>query len=313
MAMNTVDDRTKLTQRNQVELLCFRVLPSSTRFSINVFKVRETVKYRELTELPETDEAVCGLLTLRREIIPVVDLKAWLYRGVKPAGVDEAVFKVPNPFDTQIIVCEFNSVTIGLWVYRADYILRKNWDEIRVPVSSEFGNKTNNYTKNNEGDIVYIVDVEGMLSELFPMVSTQTDQETDALGQMQLHDKMVLIAEDSKSALRALSLVLNHLGVKFLAFDNGRKLLNHIAEHGVENVGLIITDLEMPEASGFTVIKELKSNTRTAGVPIVVNSSMTGESNIELAKTLNADGFMGKTNPKEIARFLQVYLGKNTR
>lgn len=92
MALNVVDDRTKLALRNQVELLCFRVLPSGTQFAINVFKVREAVKYRPLTELPETDEAICGLLTLRKEIIPVVDLKTWLYRGVKPRGVDEEVF-----------------------------------------------------------------------------------------------------------------------------------------------------------------------------------------------------------------------------
>jgi two-component system chemotaxis response regulator CheV len=310
MAMKSIDDRTKLTLRNQVELLCFRVLPEGTRFSINVFKVRETVKYRALTELPETDEAICGLLTLRREIIPVVDLKVWLYRSAKLRSGSSLPPSNINPNDTQIIVCEFNNITIGLWVYRAEYIMRRNWDEIKVPVSSEFGNKTNNYTKNDQGDIVYIVDVEGMLAELFPMVVHQTASETSALAKIALQKRIVLIAEDSKSALKALTQVLEHFKVQYVAFENGRKLLDYIHENGVDDVGLIITDLEMPEASGFTVIKELKSNQQTARTPIVVNSSMTGESNVELARTLNADGFMGKTNPKEIARFLQMYLGK---
>ncbi|GHV06374.1 chemotaxis protein CheV [Campylobacterota bacterium] len=311
MAMTTVDDRTKLTLRNQVELLCFRVLPNSTRFAINVFKVREAVKFRALTDLPEMDEAIKGLLTLRKEIIPVVDLKEWLYRGVKPQGVDSMVFKLADtdPKDTQIIVCEFDNITIGLWVYRADYIMRRNWDQIRVPVSSEFGNKTNNYTKNDEGEIVYVVDVEGMLAELFPMVEAQRHEETASLSHIDVrHDLQVLIAEDSKSALKALTQVLDRFSVRYTWFDNGRKLLDHVAQNGIDDVGLVITDLEMPEASGFTVIKELKNNPKTSRVPVIVNSSMTGESNMQMAKNLNAEGFMGKTDPAAIARYVQQYL-----
>jgi two-component system chemotaxis response regulator CheV len=310
MALKAVDDRTKLTLRNQLELLCFRVLPNGTRFSINVFKVRETVKYKKLTDLPETTKVICGLLTLRKEIIPIVDLKEWLYGStVARTRVMEAAAEI-DPMDTQIIVCEFDNITIGLWVYRADYIMRKNWEEIKVPVSSEFGSKTNNYTKNDGGDIVYIVDVEGMLAELFPMVAAHDKGEIEALAPLTLRkDLNVLIADDSKSALKGLTNVLDKYKVSYVAFENGRKLLNYIAQNGIEQTGLIITDLEMPEASGFTVIKELKGNPKTARVPIVVNTSMTAESNVELARHLNAQGFIGKTNPREISRYLQTYLG----
>jgi hypothetical protein len=37
---------------------------------------------------------------------------------------------------------------------------------------------------------------------------------------------------------------------------------------------------------------------------------MTAESNMELAKNLNAQGFIGKTNPKEVSRYLQMFLGR---
>lgn len=213
--------------------------------------------------------------------------------------------------NTQIIVCEFNNITIGIWVYKAEYILRRNWEDIHVPVSSEFGSKTNNYTKNDTGNIVYIVDVEGMLAELFPMVVVQTNSDIASLEQLDLIDKIVLIAEDSRSALKALVGVLDKLGVRYLAFDNGKKLLDYIKEaEDLSNIGMIITDLEMPEASGFTVIKELKADPSTVKIPIVVNSSMTGSSNHEMAKNLNAEGFIGKTNPKEVAHYLQLFLGK---
>ena len=65
----------------------------------------------------------------------------------------------------------------------------------------------------------------------------------------------------------------------------------------------------MPVASGFTVIKTLKAKKETQNIPIIVNSSMTGSSNQEMAISLNAQGFIGKTKPAEIAGYLKRYLG----
>ncbi|RVZ08642.1 response regulator, partial [Helicobacter pylori] len=68
------------------------------------------------------------------------------------------------------------------------------------------------------------------------------------------------------------------LGVKHIDFINGKTLLEHLFNPttDVSNIGLIITDLEMPEASGFEVIKQVKNNPLTSKIPIVVNSSMSG-------------------------------------
>ena len=71
---------------------------------------------------------------------------------------------------------------------------------------------------------------------------------------------------------------------------------------------MIITDLEMPETSGFEVIKQIKQNNRTAHLPIVVNSSMSGSSNEEMAMSLNANEFISKSNPLEIEACIKKYL-----
>ena len=53
-------------------------------------------------------------------------------------------------------------------------------------------------------------------------------------------------------------------------------------------------------SSGFEVIKQVKANPATAHLPIVVNSSMSGSSNEDMARSLNADEFISKSNPVEI-------------
>jgi len=310
-----IDELASLSKRNLLELLCFRISKNGTLFAINVFKVREAVKFSPLTELPKTNEAIEGLLTVREEVIPVIDLKKWLYENgelqiVKDGG-DE-----PRDKERQIIICEFNQTTIGVKIYKAEYIIRKNWNEIMVPIAEGVGNKRkiNNYTKNEKGDIVYIVDVEQMLSDIFPQIEQDIDNKTEFIDSFAIDkNKVVLIAEDSKVALRSLVSVLDKLGVNYRSFENGQLLLDYVDAKGndLDDIGLVITDLEMPVASGFTVIKTLKENNKTSHIPIVVNSSMSGKSNQEMAKDLNADGFMPKTRPEDIARFVKEFLGEN--
>ena len=62
----------------------------------------------------------------------------------------------------------------------------------------------------------------------------------------------------------------------------------------------VITDIEMPEMSGFTVMRLLRENSETRDVPIIVNSSMTGENNKREAESLGADDFIGKTKSHDI-------------
>ena len=310
-----IDELASLSKRNLLELLCFRISKNGTLFAINVFKVREAVKFSPLTELPKTNEAIEGLLTVREEVIPVIDLKKWLYENgelqiVKDGG-DE-----PRDKERQIIICEFNQTTIGVKIYKAEYIIRKNWNEIMVPIAEGIGSKRkiNNYTKNEKGDIVYIVDVEQMLSDIFPQIEQDIDNKTEFIDSFAIDkNKVVLIAEDSKVALRSLVSVLDKLGVNYRSFENGQLLLDYVDAKGndLDDIGLVITDLEMPVASGFTVIKTLKENNKTSHIPIVVNSSMSGKSNQEMARDLNADGFMPKTKPEDIARFVKEFLGEN--
>jgi two-component system, chemotaxis family, chemotaxis protein CheV len=304
--MLDIDSKTKLALNNQLELLCFRLAPKGTVFAMNVFKVRETVKWQPLTLLPDTNDVINGLLTLRDQIIPVVDLNQWLYDGFPPKIEENSVVDIKH---TQIIIAEFNNVIIGVQVYKAEYILRKNWEDIMEPITNEFGQKVNNYTKTDKDDICYIVDVERMLTEIFPEIAAELEQDIASVGHFPIdQSRWVLVAEDSDIALKALCKVLNSLDVRYKTFGNGQDLIDYVAVADTSKIGLIITDLEMPIASGFTVIKEMKSHDDTRKIPIVVNSSMSGSSNREMAEDLNAEGFIAKTDPSMVAGFLKEFM-----
>ena len=52
--------------------------------------------------------------------------------------------------------------------------------------------------------------------------------------------------------------------------------------------------------SGFTVIQTLRKNPTTKDIPIIVNSSMTGNNNKREAEILGANGFIDKTKSHNV-------------
>ena len=68
----------------------------------------------------------------------------------------------------------------------------------------------------------------------------------------------------------------------------------------------MITDLEMPNVSGHTVIRAIKEK-MGLNIPVVVHSSMTVGDSVRQASELGADGFIGKIDTKEIVHTIKQY------
>lgn len=311
-----IDQITSLHKNNELQLLCFKLDKDGDLYATNVFKIREVIKYEgEITKISYDKTSLLeGLITIRNLTIPLIDLKKWFYYDVNNKGKDISMRVVHNEnFNGDIImICDFSRWTIGVRIYEADRILNKKWTEIEQNsgiVGSSNNNKLVGRTRYFDGNLVQIVDIEKMLVDVFPWIDEEKEAELKLVKKVQ-SDKMILIADDSPVVLKTMQLILDKLGIAHNDFINGKKLLEYLFDEGtdISSVGMIITDLEMPETSGFEVIKQVKSNANTAHIPIVVNSSMSGSSNEEMALSLNANEFISKSNPLEIEACVNKYL-----
>ncbi len=77
----------------------------------------------------------------------------------------------------------------------------------------------------------------------------------------------ILIVEDEPQLLQAITIRLTAAGFSCETASNGREALQKL-EGWVPD--LIIADLLMPVMDGYTLVKQLKSEARTAAVPIIV-------------------------------------------
>ncbi len=301
--LDNVDASTNLAKNNELQLLVFRInnSPESAYYAINVFKTREVVESRNhyLTQIPSSHHLLEGTIILRGLQIPILNLPAWLS---SPLTKEE--IKISN-----ILVCDFNGVIIGLRIMSAYRVIKKNWNEMHAPDSYRLKSDglVMNDTRLEDGSLCLILDYEKLLADVIPQALVDVASDAENFKGLDIPEKLkngtVLIAEDSKTAQRALIQIFAKAQIDIKLFDNGKKLVDYITTLGkdaMSEIPVIITDIEMPEMSGFTVIQILKANPLFNKIPIIVNSSMTGENNRREAESLGANGFIEKTKSHNI-------------
>lgn len=308
-----IDATTSLHRNNSLQLLCFFLEKNREIYAINVFKVREVIKYDgEISQLDFQDcSLVEGLIVIRGTTMPLIDMRKWLHYDSKNPQKSLVQYTIePKNSHYTIMICEFSNLTIGIKIYEVDRILDKKWEQIQQGVDvigGAYNNKLTSHTRYFDNRLVQIIDMEKMLIDVFPWLDQAKNQEFKQLKSLSYH-KLVLIADDSPTALKTLAKILNTLGLKHKDFMNGQSLLDYVFSRQDEEfseIGLIITDLEMPETSGFEVIRQIKSHAKTAHIPIIVNSSMSSDSNKQMALSLKADGFISKSSPLVIKTVVQ--------
>ena len=309
--MKSIDGRTKLAGTNKLEILLF-TLGTDARsgrcetYGINVFKVREVMRVPAITRPPELPPAVEGMVSLRGQLVPVVDLVK--YTGVQTETKPEVM-----------IVTEYNGRTQGFVVEAVDTILRLDWSSIRVPpemFSSHMGGLVTAVTELPDGRLVMLIDVEKILAET---TSSYDDESIYSLVKpLKQENRTIFFCDDSPIARKQIERTLQAMNVKYhfaangrTAWENLKKFATQADEAGVKlssQIQVILTDVEMPEMDGYILTKSIKSDARFSGIPVIMHSSLSGMANQQLGFSVGVDEYISKFEPQRLAETLQRIL-----
>ncbi|HSC84919.1 MAG TPA: chemotaxis protein, partial [Pseudomonas sp.] len=276
--LDTVDQRTQLVGENRLEILMFR-LAGRQLFAINVFKVQEVLQLPKLTLMPHRHPYVCGVVNLRGQTLPVIDLSQAI--GMRPITPDA---------NSTIIVTEYNRSVQAFLVGGVDRILNLNWESILPPPG---GAGRQHYltaiTKVDE-QIVEIIDVEKVLSEIAPMSTKVSDEKLADPLLAKAVGREVLLVDDSSVALNQLRETLAQLGIRTHSASDGLKGLQQLkkwADTGevmTDKLLMIFTDAEMPEMDGYRLTTEIRNDPRLRGLYVVLHTSLSGSFNDSMVK-----------------------------
>jgi two-component system chemotaxis response regulator CheV len=80
-----------------------------------------------------------------------------------------------------------------------------------------------------------------------------------------------------------------------------------------EEVSLIMVDAEMPEMDGYVLTKNIKSDSRFAGIPVVMHSSLSSEANRAMGRSVGVDAYVAKFDADLLADTVRPLLMKSQR
>jgi len=293
---------------NEAEVLAFRI--RNERFGVNVAKVREVVPLERVTAMPHTHPAVDGLAEVREMVVPLVNLRRYLF------GDDE-------PRDTagdSLLLLEFNNIHTAFRVEQVERIYRVSWqDTLPVP---QLGN-----------DACPVTSVLRQSEGLLPMLDFESICATIGLSGMSLDldsidkgrptattDRPIVYADDSQLIRAMVKDSLHEAGFTHLrGFPDGFdawQYLTQLAENttvdGIhDKVACIVTDVEMPRMDGLSLTKRIRQDPVLSQVPVVVFSSIATKDNQKKGLQVGATAQIAKAHYDELVDTVSDLLGAN--
>ena len=253
---------------NELEIVEFEVGPN--KFGINVIKVKEIINPIPVTFIPHAHPHVEGIIQLRGEVLPVVDM-------VKVLGLP-TIDRNPQH---KYIVAEFNRQKVVFHVDNVTQIHRIFWDSIEKPsdMYQGGGSQVIGVIKQSN-QMILLLDFERIMVEINPELGISIET-VKKLGKRDRSEKRIVIAEDSPLLRKLLFETLNEAGYGNLEFfENGRDAYNYLLSLANANsnikdyVQLVITDIEMPQMDGHHLTKKIKEHSDLEHIPVIIFSSL---------------------------------------
>ncbi|MFQ5571786.1 MAG: chemotaxis protein CheW [Rhodothermales bacterium] len=110
----------KRSQGEVYQLVSFEI--AEEEFGIDILKVQEIIRFMEMTRMPNTPDFLEGVINLRGQIVPVVDLRK---RFNLPGKEKDK--------DSRIVVVELSNKTVGFLVDSVQEVIRVETSVIDPP------------------------------------------------------------------------------------------------------------------------------------------------------------------------------------
>ena len=119
-------------------------------------------------------------------------------------------------------------------------------------------------------------------------------------------DPTILVADDDELLRELLVFKLSGRGYSVLTAEDGESALQ-IARQFIPQ--LVVLDAMMPVRNGFDVLREIKADPSTSGVPVIMLTARKLESDIVSALDLGASDYLVKPfNPQELLARISRHL-----
>jgi two-component system, chemotaxis family, chemotaxis protein CheY len=105
--------------------------------------------------------------------------------------------------------------------------------------------------------------------------------------------KKILIVEDFASIRNFVCETLNRKGYETIGAANSKEALTILDEKN-EEIDLVLTDYNMPDGTGYELLKKIKVNPATAKIPVIFLTTESSPDKMKLAKDAGLSAWVKK-------------------
>lgn len=137
----------------EVQTVVFQLGTES--YGIDIFRVNEIIRLREITPVPRTESHIRGLVNLRGKTIPVVDLRARLVLAMSE-----------DSDDTRIIVVDSDQGNVGIIVDAVREVITLQPDQIEEtpPLVADLNTEFVRGVAKQDGHLITLLDLDKALA-----------------------------------------------------------------------------------------------------------------------------------------------------
>lgn len=267
-------------------------------YAINVSKVQELLVYKDLhmTFNPTKDSVVKATADIRDCMTTIINFDNWYGNKVLPDEEYEL-----------IVLAAFGGYSLGIMIKSVEYIMNINLSNLQD--NSANNPKTNFVAKirlNGRERLCTIFDGDKMLLDVFP------ESKNTELNNIEVSDdidksKFILFADDSRFVRKMVHDLFDKLGFKAKIFENGKELFDALQTMKIDQIGLIVTDLEMPIMDGTTLMRNIQDSGIYSSINILVHTNMSNDVMQKSLEKYGAKEVIGKTNMQKLADGINKY------
>lgn len=147
-------------------------------FALKIEYVNEIIVFQEITEIPESEDFIKGLINLRGKIIPVIDVRVRFKQ--EPMEYNDR---------TCIIVINVKDMVVGLIVEKVAEVVEISQEDILPPPSATIGHEEKTQNKYVYGigkvgeEVKLLLDPDKLLKDEELIVLEQATEETAEEGE----------------------------------------------------------------------------------------------------------------------------------
>ncbi|MDR3078312.1 MAG: chemotaxis protein CheW, partial [Planctomycetota bacterium] len=330
---------------NQVGMIDFSIVSPEADgsgrahiFAINAFKTREFVTLTELRSIPGSPAGLAGMMMLRDSVIPVIHMGVVL-------GLMSEEQRRPE-WERIVLICEFSGKTVGFLVSKVERVSYISWSDIMPPPSTggliqleyvvgtilmsrlngtlahagpggEDGGAAKAASPDGASQVAFVLDFERIVGNVIQLYGDM-GEELSEVAASRKEEARILLVEDSplirkrtRKALTAAGITVMEAGDGQEAWEKMTAMRDEAGKSGQSifaALDLVLSDIEMPRMDGYTLTYNIKHDPTLRVLPVLLHSSITNDSMIGRATEVEADGFVPKCDPRELADQLKKYL-----